>query len=76
MCGSDSIVIQEMAVIDFEEYCEVNELILQGCKLGLDVLIVEVKDLKCYDIVVISKAVDVMLVMLGIEVSFVFVKNI
>ena len=28
--GSDSIAIQEMAATDFEEYREVNELILQG----------------------------------------------
>ena len=31
--GSDSIAIQEIAATDFEEYREVNELILQGRKL-------------------------------------------
>ena len=41
--GSDSIAIQEMAATDFEEYREVNELILQGRKLGSDVLIAEAK---------------------------------
>ena len=73
--GSDSIAIQEMAATDFEEYREVNELILQGRKLGSDVLIAEAKDSKCYDTVVISKAADAMLAMSGIEASFVLAKN-
>ncbi|HEW0268386.1 TPA: hypothetical protein VZZ68_001836, partial [Streptococcus pneumoniae] len=74
--GSDSIAIQEIAATDFEEYREVNELILQGRKLGSDVLIAEAKDTKCYDTVVISKAADAMLAMSGIEASFVLAKNI
>ena len=73
--GSDSIAIQEMAATDFEEYREVNELILQGCKLGSDVLIAEAQDSKCHDTVVISKAADAMLAMSGIEASFVLAKN-
>lgn len=74
--GSDSIAIQEIAATDFEEYREVNELILQGRKLASDVLIAEAKDSKCYDTVVISKAADAMLAMSGIEASFVLAKNI
>ena len=73
--GSDSIAIQEMAATDFEEYREVNELILQGRKLGSDVLIAEATNSKCYDTVVISKAADAMLAMSGIEASFVLAKN-
>ena len=73
--GSDSIAIQEMAATDFEEYREVNELILQGRKLGSDVLIAEAKESKFYDTVVISKAADAMLAMSGIEASFVLAKN-
>ena len=73
--GSDSIAIQEIAATDFEEYREVNELILQGRKLGSDVLLAEAKDSKCYDTVVISKAADAMLAMSGIEASFVLAKN-
>ena len=73
--GSDSIAIQEIAATDFEEYREVNELILQGRKLGSDVLIAEAKDSKCYDTVVISKAADALLAMSGIEASFVLAKN-
>lgn len=73
--GSDSIAIQEIAATDFEEYREVNELILQGRKLGFDVLLAEAKESKCYDTVVISKAADALLAMSGIEASFVLAKN-
>ena len=73
--GSDSITIQEIAATDFDEYREVNELILEGHKLGSEVLIAEAKDSKCYDTVVISKAADALLAMSGIEASFVLAKN-
>ena len=73
--GSDSIAIQEIAATDFEEYREVNELILQGRKLGSDILIARAKDSMSYDTVVISKAADAMLAMSGIEASFVLAKN-
>ena len=73
--GSDSIAIQEIAATDFEEYREVNELILQGRKLGSDILIAKAKDSTTYDTVVISKAADAMLAMSGIEASFVLAKN-
>ena len=73
--GSDSIAIQEIAATDFEEYREVNELILQGHKLGSDILIAQAKDSTAYDTVVISKAADAMLAMSGIEASFVLAKN-
>jgi len=73
--GSDSIAIQEIAATDFEEYREVNELILQGHKLGSDILIAQAKDSTTYDTVVISKAADAMLAMSGIEASFVLAKN-
>ena len=74
--GSDSITIQEIAATDFDEYREVNELILEGHNLGSEVLIAEAKDSKCYDTVVISKAADALLAMSGIEASFVLAKNI
>ena len=73
--GSDSIAIQEIAATDFEEYREVNELILQGRKLGSGILIAQAKDSMSYDTVVISKAADAMLAMSGIEASFVLAKN-
>ena len=74
--GSDSVTIQEIGATDFDEYREVNELILEGHKLGSEVLIAEAKDSKCYDTVVISKAADALLAMSGIEASFVLAKNI
>ena len=73
--GSDSIVIQELAATDFEEYRLVNELILQGKAVQPSILVAQAKDDKEYDIVVISKAADTMLAMSGIEASFVIAKN-
>ena len=73
--GSDSIVIQELAATDFEEYRLVNELILQGQAVQPSILVAQAKDAKEYDIVVISKAADTMLAMSGIEASFVIAKN-
>ena len=73
--GSDSIVIQELAATDFEEYRLVNELILQGQAVQPSILVAQAKDNKEYDIVVISKAADTMLAMSGIEASFVIAKN-
>lgn len=73
--GSDSVVIQELAATDFEEYRLVNELILQGQAVQPSILVAQAKDDKEYDIVVISKAADTMLAMSGIEASFVIAKN-
>ena len=73
--GSDSIVIQELAATDFEEYRLVNELILQGQAVQPSILVAQAKDNKKYDTVVISKAADTMLAMSGIEASFVIAKN-
>ena len=73
--GSDSIVIQELAATDCEEYRLVNELILQGQAVQPSILVAQAKDTKEYDTVVISKAADTMLAMSGIEASFVIAKN-
>lgn len=73
--GSDSVVIQELAATDFEEYRLVNELILQGQAVQPSILVAQAKDGKEYDTVVISKAADTMLAMSGIETSFVIAKN-
>ena len=73
--GSDSVVIQELAATDFEEYRLVNELILQGQAVQPSILVAQAKDDKEYDTVVISKAADTMLAISGIEASFVIAKN-
>ena len=73
--GSDSVVIQELAATDFEEYRLVNELILQGQAVQPSILVAQARDDKEYDTVVISKAADTMLAMSGIEASFVIAKN-
>ena len=73
--GSDSIVIQEIAATDFEEYRLVNELILQGQMVQPSILVAQALEDREYDTVVISKAADAMLAMSGIEASFVLAKN-
>ena len=44
--GSDSVVIQELAATDFEEYRLVNELILQGQAVQPSILVAQAKDTK------------------------------
>ena len=73
--GSDSVAIQDISATDFDEYREVNELILNGKKILPNVLVATGAEEKCYDTVVISKAADAMLAMSGIEASFVVSKN-
>ena len=72
---SDSVAIQDISATDFDEYREVNELILNGKKILPNVLVATGVEEKCYDTVVISKAADAMLAMSGIEASFVVSKN-
>ena len=73
--GSDNVAIQDISATDFDEYREVNELILNGKKILPNVLVATGVEEKCYDTVVISKAADAMLAMSGIEASFVVSKN-
>ena len=73
--GSDSVAIQDISATDFDEYREVNELILNGKKILPNVLVATGVEEKFYDTVVISKAADAMLAMSGIEASFVVSKN-
>ena len=73
--GSDSVAIQDISATDFDEYREVNELILNGKKILPNVLVATGTEEKCHDTVVISKAADAMLAMSGIEASFVVGKN-
>lgn len=73
--GSDSVVIQDISAINFEEYRAVNELILNGKKILPNVIVAAGPDNTSYDTVVISKAADTMLAMSGIEATFVVSKN-
>lgn len=70
-CGSDSTEIQKIMATDFEEYREVNELILNGVRVRPDVIVALADKTKHYERVVASKAADTMLTMSGIEATFV-----
>ncbi len=65
--GSDSVAIQDISATDFDEYREVNELILNVRKSCRILLVATGAEEKCYDTVVISKAADAMLAMSGVK---------
>lgn len=73
--GSDSVAIQEISAIQFDEYREVNELILTGEKVFPHIIVACAHSTKPYDSVMISKAADSMLAMSEIEASFVIAHN-
>lgn len=73
--GSDSVAIQEISAIQFDEYREVNELILTGEKVFPHIIVACAHSTKPYDSVTISKAADSMLAMSEIEASFVIAHN-
>lgn len=73
--GSDPIEIQKISATDFEEYRQINELILSAQKQFGNVLIAKASDQQVYSNVIASKAADTLLEMAGIEASFVIYKN-
>ncbi|AIG44568.1 TPA: DHH family phosphoesterase [Streptococcus suis] len=74
--GSDSLEIQQIAATDFEEYRQINELILSGQRIESNVVIACADDTKEYDNIIPSKAANTILDMAGIEAVFVLTKNI
>ncbi len=73
--GSDSLEIQQIAATDFEEYRQINELILSGQRIESNVVIACADDTKEYDNIIPSKAADTILDMAGIEAVFVITRN-
>lgn len=73
--GSDSVEIQNISAVDFEEYRSINELILQGERIVPNIIVASGPDDKVYTNVITSKAADTMLEMSGIEASFVLTRN-
>lgn len=73
--GSDSVEIQNISAVDFEEYRSINELILQGERIVPNIIVASGPDDKVYTNVIASKAADTMLEMSGIEASFVLTRN-
>ncbi|HFU4024493.1 TPA: DHH family phosphoesterase [Streptococcus suis] len=73
--GSDSLEIQQIAATDFEEYRQINQLILKGKKLTDQIVIACGAEEQTYDSVIPSKAADTILEMAGIEAVFVLSRN-
>ncbi|HFR3662884.1 TPA: DHH family phosphoesterase [Streptococcus suis] len=73
--GSDSLEIQQIAATDFEEYRQINELILRGQRIESNVVITCADDTKEYDNIIPSKAANTILDMAGIEAVFVVTRN-
>ncbi|HEM5274666.1 TPA: DHH family phosphoesterase [Streptococcus suis] len=73
--GSDSLEIQQIAATDFEEYRQINELILSGQRIESNVVIACADDTKEYDNIIPSKAANTILDMVGIEAVFVITRN-
>lgn len=74
--GSDSLEIQQISATDFDEYRQINELILRGQKVEPHVVIACGQDDVAYDTVVPSKAANTILEMAGIEAVFVITQNV
>lgn len=72
--GSDSVEIQTISAIDFDEYRQVNELILRGNRLTKDIIVASGDNEIIYTKVMASKAADTMLSMAGIEATFVIAR--
>ncbi|MFI3127360.1 DHH family phosphoesterase [Streptococcus suis] len=73
--GSDSLEIHQIAATDFEEYRQINELILSGQRIESNVVIACADDTKEYDNIIPSKAANTILDMAGIEAVFVVTRN-
>ena len=73
--GSDSVEIQTISATDFDEYKQVNEIILQGQRLGDSIIVAAGENGKLYSNVIASKAADTILSMAHVEASFVLVET-
>ncbi|MFC3927962.1 DHH family phosphoesterase [Streptococcus caprae] len=74
--GSDSVEIQNIAATDFDEYRQINELILRGERINGNIIVAAATEDKTYTNVIASKAADTLLTMAGIEATFVITRNV
>lgn len=74
--GSDSNEINTILATDFEEYRQVNALVLKGQRVFDNIIIAIGDDDETYTNVIASKAANTLLTMAGIEASFVITRNI
>ncbi|EHI70567.1 DHH family phosphoesterase [Streptococcus ictaluri] len=73
--GSDSVEIQMISATDFDEYRQVNEIVLRGERFIDTIMIATGIDDKQYSNVIASKAADTILSMASVEASFVLVET-
>ena len=73
--GSDSVEIQTISATDFDEYKQVNEIILRGERLGDSIIVAAGDNGNLYSNVIASKAADTILSMAHVEASFVLVET-
>lgn len=74
--GSDNVAIRQIVATDFDEYRDVNELILNAERPWPQVIIASGQSDKAYSNVIASKAADTILEMSGVEASFVVTKHV
>lgn len=74
--GSDSLEIQQISATDFDDYRQINELILRGQKVEPHIVIACADKTKEYDTIIPSKAANTIVDMAGIEAVFVVTQNI
>ncbi|MGT2907622.1 DHH family phosphoesterase [Streptococcus dentiloxodontae] len=73
--GSDSNEIQSISATDFEEYRKINQIILNGKRVTDNIIVAAGEDTNIYSNIIISKAADTMLDMMGIEAAFVVART-
>ncbi|HEK9098192.1 DHH family phosphoesterase [Streptococcus equi] len=73
--GSDSVEIQNISATDFDDYKQVNEIILRGERLSDSIIVATGLAGQYYSNVIASKAADTILSMAHIEASFVIVET-
>lgn len=73
--GSDTLEINRIGAVDFEEYRKINELVLRGKALSEGVILVTGPEDQAYDSIVTGKAADTVLGMAGIEAAFVVTRH-
>lgn len=74
--GSDSNEINTILATDFEEYRQVNALVLKGQRVFDNIIIAIGDEAETYTNVIASKAANTLLTMAGIEASFVITRNV
>lgn len=73
--GSDSLEIQQISATDFDDYRQINELILRGRKVAEGIIMACGDEETDYDTIIPSKAANTILEMAGIEAVFVVTRN-